>query len=490
MATDFRLLGPLNLTIAGMPVPIRAPKQRALLVTLLWRVNDEVSMEELYHRLWDDRPPAAPSAALHVHVARLRAALGDRSGSGDRPGRPQIRSLGGGYVLHTAPDTVDLFRFRAAAHRALQARQAADAAAELAHVRAALAQWTDGAADGGTIASLTAVTSLAAEAGPSLLEERLRLLERECELALAVSPPAEVVPRLRSLVTLHPLREQLWLLLLSALHRTGDREAAIDAYDRATTTLRTRLGITPGPRLVAEFRRITGDDWHARTDLPPVDTPRTIRGHGWATVASTLLGRGADTGLPVVCLAGPAGADRTAGLVALAHRLHDDFPDGQWYVRLTGPDGRPRDPSTVLARLLRLSGTAPEAVPAARRDLVNTYRARLADRRVLLLLDDARDTEQVRDLLPGTSRSAVVIVGDKVLPELVALYGARSIDPSRREPAGPRDPRLESRQPPVAIGVTAAAESAAPPPPGRPDPPQAQGPARPRNDPGEPAMRR
>ncbi|CCH19736.1 AfsR/SARP family transcriptional regulator [Micromonospora lupini] len=113
--TDFRLLGALDVTVDGVRVPVRAPKQRALLVTLLLRANDEVPMDELYWRLWDQRPPAAPAAALHVHVARLRAVLGDRSGTAGREGRPRVRSLGGGYLLQTPPETVDLFRFRNAA---------------------------------------------------------------------------------------------------------------------------------------------------------------------------------------------------------------------------------------------------------------------------------------------------------------------------------------------------------------------------------------
>ncbi|MEU4338512.1 BTAD domain-containing putative transcriptional regulator [Micromonospora lupini] len=482
--TDFRLLGALDVTIDGVRVPVRAPKQRALLVTLLLRANDEVPMDELYWRLWDQRPPAAPAAALHVHVARLRAALGDRSGTAGREGRPRVRSLGGGYLLQTPPETVDLFRFRSAAQEALRARQSGDTTGELTHVRAALGEWRDDPPAGITIASLAVVPSLAAEAGPALLEERLRLLERRFELE--GYPPSELVPRLRALVALHPTRERPWALLVAALRRAGDREAAMVAYDEATATLRTRLGLAPGPELTAEYRRITGDRWHARTDVPTPATHRTLRGDGWAAVIDALTSRHDGTALPLVCLAGPASEERTADLVALAGRLHEEFPDGQWYVRLTGPDGRPHDPGRLLARLLRLSGAAPDAIPAGGRQLVNAYRARLSDRRVLLLLDDARDAEQVRDLLPGTSRCAVVAVGDDVRPELVALHGARSIDPDGGVGTGPCRRRRQRR---ISF-LTVAGQPAEPPPAEHRDHPPGQAPATPRSGRAAPARRR
>ncbi|MGW0506823.1 AfsR/SARP family transcriptional regulator [Micromonospora sp. NPDC003241] len=427
--TDFRILGPLQVTIDGRPVPIGAPKQQALLVTLLVRVNEEVPLDELYPRLWGDRPPARPAAALHVHVARLRAVLGDRPGAPTTSPRPRVRSLGGGYALRTPPETVDLHRFRTSARRAEQARRGDDPAGELAHVRAALAQWHADAARPATVASLAVVPSLAEEVTPVLVEERLRLLERRYELELATRPPGELVTELRALVVAYPVCERLWCLLVTALQRAGDRTAALAAYERARATLRTRLGLTPGPELEAVYRRIAGDGWHTHTDLPPVDVDRQPRGPGWPAVAAALAGREAGTALPLVCLAGPPGPDRTADVVALARRLRAAFPDGQWYVRLADPTGRPRDPAEVLAELLRRSGMAADAVPLRRRELVTAYRARLADRRVLLVLDDVRDAEQVHDLLPGTSRCAVLTVGDAVVPELVALHGARPFAP-------------------------------------------------------------
>ncbi|MGX4653424.1 AfsR/SARP family transcriptional regulator [Micromonospora sp. SCSIO 07396] len=481
---DFRLLGALDVTIDGVRMPVRAPKQRALLVTLLLRANDEVPMDELYWRLWDHRPPAAPAAALHVHVARLRAVLGDRNGTAERPGWPRVRSLGGGYLLQTPPESVDLFRFRGASQEALLARQAGDAPGELTHIRAALDEWRDDPPAGSAIASLAAVPSLAAEAGPALLEERLRLLERRFELE--GDPPGELVPRLRALVALHPTRERPWALLVSALRRAGDRGAAMAAYEEATATLRTRLGLAPGPELAAEYRRITGDRWHSRTDVPAPAAHRTLRGDGWATVIDALTSRHDGTALPLVCLAGPSGKERTADLVALARHLREEFPDGQWYVRLAGPDGQPRDPGPLLARLLRLSGAAPDAIPVGRRHLVNAYRARLSDRRVLLLLDDARDAEQVRDLLPGTSRCAVVIVGDDIRPELVALHGARSIDPDGSVGTGPCQRDRQRRHSLLIV----AGQPAEPPPAEHLDHPPGQVSAMPRSGRVAPVRRR
>lgn len=437
---DFRILGPLDVALHGTAVSIRAPKQQALLVTLLLHANHEVALDELFVRLWDEDPPAAARAAMHVHVARLRALLEDRPAAGGTPGLARIRSVGGGYLLETPPETIDLSRFRDLAARATMAQQAGDMPTELAHLRAALAEWR------GAPTSLDVVPSLAAEVAPLLVEDRLRLVERRLQVELFCRPPAELAPELRALVSEHPLRERFWCQLILALYHSGHTAEAAAAYHEVRTLYLTRLGIRPGHELETLYRRLfpriaapTGagplSGWRTRTHLPQIS--------GWhggpsdvaCEVVAALTQPASDTALPIVCLVGPPCPGRAAEAIALAHRLRSAFPDGQWYIRLTDDAGRARDPADVLTLLLRLSGTADTAIPEGRQARANIYRARLADRRVLLVLDEAQDAEQIRDLLPGTARCAVIAIGETVLPELVALHSARPVQIS---PARPR----------------------------------------------------
>jgi hypothetical protein len=134
-----------------------------------------------------------------------------------------------------------------------------------------------------------------------------------------------------------------------------------------------------------------------------------------------LLGIG---GMPVVTVAGPPGVGKTALVVRAAHRLRWRFPDGQWYVRLGGATS-PRDPSDVLADLLRTSGAAdiPERLDAR----AAAFRSRLADRQVLLVLDDAASAEQLEPLLPGTSGCAVLATARCSLAALAARYPAHEL---------------------------------------------------------------
>lgn len=207
----------------------------------------------------------------------------------------------------------------------------------------------------------------------------------------------------------------------------------------------TTLGIEPG----VELRRLHRTILNAE----PADTPSPVRASGapssdrgsasrepWRAhcqlpaQARGFVGRERDieeiaAGLlseprELVTVAGPPGVGKTAVAVAVAHRLRPQFPDGQWFVRLHGKGQRPRPPAEVLDELLRACGDADD-LPESGERRAAMLRGRLADRRVLIVLDDAGSAGQVRPLLPGTTSSAVIVTSRDALPGLIALDGAR-----------------------------------------------------------------
>ena len=127
----------------------------------------------------------------------------------------------------------------------------------------------------------------------------------------------------------------------------------------------------------------------------------------------------------VAVVAGTPGLGKTTLAVHAAHALRSEFPDGQLYVTLRGAREQPVVPYEVLARLLRDLGTDPRQIPTALEEREALYRTRLTDRRVLILLDGARDAAQVRPLLPGSASCAVIVTSRRRLADLA---GSRLVD--------------------------------------------------------------
>ncbi|MEU4746254.1 BTAD domain-containing putative transcriptional regulator, partial [Actinosynnema sp. NPDC023658] len=442
----------------GTVVHIKAPKQRVLLASLLLRANFLVRSEELITHLWEDRPPVDGRAALQVHVARLRRFL-----DGVQDGREAVIStLPGGYLIEVGPDRLDVSRFQRLAKQAVAARNDDDVVAESALLQKALALWR-----GPALADVPSFP-LQQDQAPVLVEQRLRLAERWFEIELLLGHHADVIGALRELSAEHPLRERLWAQLMIALYRCERQAEALQAYRTIARLLSDELGIDPGEQLSRLHQAILSGD-PALTAAPraegrAVESPSSgsppraagtepagevggVKSGPWVVQcqlpsdAEDLVGRSEviarmlevlkpstpGTAVPVVRLSGSPGAGKTVLAVRVAHRLRPDFPDGQWYVRLGGAGDRLRRPADVLTELLCASGMNATAIPEGLDARSAVFRARLADRRVLLVLDDASDAEQVTPLLPGTPGCGVVVTSRSQLPELVALSGARPI---------------------------------------------------------------
>lgn len=402
MRVEYRVLGPLEVLLDGRPVGVPAGRCRVLLTTLLLRANEFVSPDELVERLWDGAPPSVDRAGktLHMVVTRLRRALGKAN---------CVRTGAAGYTAEVEPDQLDLLRFRA--------HLAAGEHAE------ATALWR-----GPVLANVTS-ESLHRDAVPALVEERLSALERRIDADLAAGVAAELVPELRSLTAQHPLREVFWAQLMLALHRSGQQADALATFQDVSQVLDEQLGVTPGSRLrEAQLQVLTGDvpvprpQHHVPRQLPTA-LPHFVGRDGELDRLSALLG----SGRPLV-INGSGGVGKTSLAVQWAHRVADRFPDGQLYADLRGfdPTGAPANPTGTARDFLLALGVPADEIPVGTEAMLGSYRALLAKRRVLVLLDNVRDVAQVRPLLPGGARSLAVITSRNRLRGLVTTEGAQA----------------------------------------------------------------
>ncbi len=301
----------------------------------------------------------------------------------------------------------------------------------------------------------------AESARTGLAERGLNALELRLSLELELGRHEAAVPELLALRDAHPLREAVSELLLTALYRCGRRAEALEAYASTCQVLADELGIEPGPSLRAVHARILGGDPSFTRPVPegsagdvpapqgpaphtraggsgpaqlPADLPLfTGRRAELDRLSALLPGRG--DGPPgtavIVVVDGMAGTGKTALAVHWAHRIAHRFPDGSLYVNLRGydPHGSPMPPDSVTEMFLVALGVAPQAVPEGLDAQAALYRSILADRRVLIVLDNARDAGQVRPLLPGTPGSLVLVTSRSRLGGLVAQQGAHPVTP-------------------------------------------------------------
>jgi DNA-binding SARP family transcriptional activator len=437
----FRILGPLEVWTGQGWGGIGAPKWRALLAALLLNKGQAVSTDRLIAELWGDDPPDRAANLVSVYVLRLRRMLGDPEG------RVLIRRAPGYQLLLEAGD-LDAERFEALAGQGRRALAAGDPQRAAGVLAEALGLWR-----GRALADVPPTPLISAEAG-RLEESRLAALELRFEADLGCGLPAELVPELRRLLVDQPLREGLWGLLIRALDASGRHAEALAAYGEARTVISEELGVDPGPELQRLYQAmLTADQVPQRRSRSPRSpatetTSRPARAASPRRVPAQLPGDVADftgrdghlerlrslvsearrkgsSAVTVAVVAGAPGLGKTALAVHAAHALRRDFPDGQLYASLLGGTEHPVPPDEVLARFLRDLGVDGARVPVDAEERAAMYRTRLAERQMLIVLDDARDAAQVRPLLPGTGSCAVIVTSRHRLSDLV---GSRLID--------------------------------------------------------------
>ena len=413
--TRFGILGPLEVLADGRPVALGGPQQRGLLALLLLDANRVVSRDRLVTDLWGEDPPATARGLLHGCVAGLRRVLPDG------PDGPRLVTRAPGYLLQVAQGELDADRF--------------EELVETGALGEALELWRGPALYDLPLDSCrTAATRLD--------ERRLAVLERRIDLDLRRGRFADLAAELTVLVREHPLRERLWAQLMLALYGMGRQADALAAFRALRAGLVEQLGIEPSalPRQVEQSMLAGGDAlaayWRhtgAAVAAPAAGASAPVPAQLPAAVPG-FTGRAGDVGRldalladdrAVAVVAGPAGVGKTALAVHWAHRVRDRFADGQLYVNLRGnAPTAPVRPAEALAGFLPGLGVPASQVPVDPDRAASLFRSVLTDRRMLVLLDDARSAEQVRPLLPGSPGSVVIVTSRYGLGGLVARDGA------------------------------------------------------------------
>jgi DNA-binding SARP family transcriptional activator/tetratricopeptide (TPR) repeat protein len=444
---EFGLLGPLLVRAGGTTLPVTQASPRAVLAALLLNAGRPVSADDLTETLWGGEPPPSAPVSLRNYVMRLRRSLG--------PAAARIRTQPPGYLITVQPGELDLARFEDLLESARIAARSGSWEAAAGHAGAALGIWR-----GEPLADV-ASDALAMREVPRLTELRLQAVEISADARLRLGRHAEVVGELERVAAAHPLRERLSGLLMLGLNGDGRRADALEVYQHVRRVLVSELGLEPGAELRELQQRIlTGDT--AGGHLPAVAgrVPAVVAAGGHARavprelpgVARDFVGRdrelsalsgllertvGAMPGTVVIsAIGGTAGVGKTALAVQWAHREADRFPDGQLYVNLHGYG--PREPvpaAEALAGVLHSLGVPRHEVPAGTDERAARYRSMLAGRRMLIVLDNARASAQVRPLLPGTPGCMTVVTSRDSLTGLAARDGAVRLDLDLLPPA-------------------------------------------------------
>jgi DNA-binding SARP family transcriptional activator len=423
-ALRFAVLGPVRAWRGEEPLATGSPQQRALLAALLLREGRTAVPAELIDALWGEEPPAQALAALRTYASRLRKVLG----------AGVLVSESGGYAVRGLADgALDLADVQRLAGEADKARAGGDLGLARELLRQALARW-----DGEVLAG---VPGPYAQAQRARLEEwRLQLLECRLDLDLEQGRHAESVSELTALTADHPLREKLRELLMLALYRSGRQAEALAVYADTRRLLAEELGVDPRPGLrELQQRVLRADPALAEPAAPaaepapvptrPAQLPATVPDFtgraGFVRELTAELAAADGRVMAVSALAGIGGVGKTTLAVHIAHQARAAFPDGQLYVDLQGAGPRAAEPEAVLGSFLRALGTDDASVPDTLAERAALYRSVLDGRRVLVLLDNARDAAQVRPLLPGTAGCAALVTSRV---RMVDLAGAHLVD--------------------------------------------------------------
>ncbi|WP_117213875.1 AfsR/SARP family transcriptional regulator [Allorhizocola rhizosphaerae] len=410
MGLEVRLLGPLEVLVDGAPVWITG-RPSVLLAVLAMSAGHIVSPDRLAAAVWGHDPPDNPRGSVQTNVTRLRRLIG----------ADLVETGSAGYVLRAAPAEIDALRFLGLLD---EASSTSDRVAEHRALSEALALWR------GTPFEGVRSAWLAESEAPHLVERYLAAVERHTDLDLAAGRHDGVAARLRELTAQYPLREPLWVRLLSVLDLTGRRAEGLELYETVRRQLADELGADPGPQLQAMHAKLLSDQ--PLSHVVPRQLPADVAGFvGRDKVLATMDSRLGDAGAPLVITAigGAGGIGKTALAVHWAHRVAGWFPDGQLYANLRGfdPSGSPRAPEEVMRGFLDALAVPPQQVPSGFEAQAGLYRSLLTGRRMLVVLDNARDAEQVRPLLPGSPGSQVVVTSRDGLTGLIAAEGARPV---------------------------------------------------------------
>ncbi|GAA3444534.1 AfsR/SARP family transcriptional regulator [Planomonospora venezuelensis] len=413
-AFEFRVLGPVKVIRDGAELPMSANRELVILACLLLNANRVMSVERLIEAVWAGSAPPSAWRQVAICVSRLRRTLGAGI----------IKTSSPGYLLRAAPDSIDWLRFTSMVDRSRTLADPGSAEAAVLLLREALALWR-----GRPFEDIRGLRYDVAR----MEESRLEALETCLELEIELGRHHQVIPELVALVAESPFRERVRAQLMLAQYRAGQRAEALRTYQETRRYLREQIGLEPGPALRRLHEQILRDEsalMRPRASaprpvavtpcqLPPQVLPFVGREEELAALDSALLG---DAGPATAVISGRGGVGKTTLAVRWAHARLDAFPDGQLHADLTGAD-----PDAVLDRFLRALGVPAQDLPGDPDEKLALYRSCTARRRVLVVLDNARDGDQVLALLPGGAHCRVLVTAGDPLDDLVARQGAHRV---------------------------------------------------------------
>ncbi len=450
---QFNLLGPLEIIHHGANITPTAPKPRQVIALLLLRRNTVVQTRELIDELWRESPPPSAMTTLQTYIYKLRKILLEH-GNGDCLGtRP------GGYTLVVPDSAVDLAHFEKEAHEGRLLLESGDVEAAARTLRSALALWR-----GPALLDVTHGDLLSSYV-TRLEELRFRTLELRIEADLRLGLHRETISELKSLVLTHPLHEKLHASLMIALSRSGRRHEALETYQKLRRSMIEDLGLEPGHDLRKLHQSLLADDLSPIPDagsprgrvprqrsgeeplaaphrtgrvqgaprgprpfstrLPPDLADFTGRTAVLERITAGLAPDASGTRPPVprtVAISGMPGVGKSALAVRLAHRLRPRFEDGYLYVDLKDAAGNRATAGHVLQHLLCTLGVAPDDLPATLQERSRMFRSLCSGARLLVVLDGASSTADVRPLLPESPTCATIITSQRRLRGLVGVW--------------------------------------------------------------------
>ncbi|GAA3241561.1 BTAD domain-containing putative transcriptional regulator [Dactylosporangium siamense] len=420
------VLGPVRGWRDEAEIALRPPQARAVLALLLSRVGRPVSLADIVDVVWGPSAPDAAANAVHVHVRTLRRLL--------EPGLP-ARDSGhwlvqgsGGYQINGLQGRVDLLEFRRLAG---EARSSTSAVSAVAAYREALHLWT------GPIAGNVDAAVRSHAVFRELERECLEVARGAAEAALSAGMASELLGAIHTIAERDVLDESVQARLMLLLAAAGRQSQALERFELVRRTLADELGVDPGEELAAAHRQVLQPAAvvplapaasAVRPAQLPADLP-SFTGRVAELAASTAVKPDGGAVRPLITVVGMAGVGKTALAVHLAHEVADRYPDGQLFVNLRGfdPDNAVVDPSDALRGFLEAFGVTAAEVPRTLDGVVALYRSLLAERRVLVVIDNARDAEHARLLLPGSRSCLTVVTSRTMLSGLVVTNGAHPL---------------------------------------------------------------
>ncbi|MGW5694451.1 BTAD domain-containing putative transcriptional regulator [Streptomyces asiaticus] len=428
----FDILGSMQARKGSVIKDCGSPQAQAFLTVLLLQPGRTATLSELINGIWGNEPPDTAVATVRTHAWKWRRFL-----TACDAGRDTLLSKGDGYRLVLPAPMTDVDEVETIASQAAAARSQGRLAEADALLQQALNHWYGD--------PLSAIPGEFAERQRIRLTEMYTTLKEErCDLQLALGRAALVVPDLLLLTAAHPLRQRAHSLLMQALHATGRQPEALAVFDKVRRALAEGHGVDPDPELVRLHQQILSGEAPAdgsaesvtaeRPPEPPVqsrtwpiprqlpcDVAEYVGNEQRLSSVVAALDPSRRHGPAIVTVDGPPGAGKSSLAIHAAHQVQHWFKAGVLYADLWADDTL-ADPSKVLTSFLLSLGLSPDIIPTRLSDLSALFRSMTEGRELLIVLDHAHDVAHVRQLLPGSSRCAVLLTSTARLSNLSVTH--------------------------------------------------------------------